>query len=263
MINFNQSFDLGYNETQDALSIRIEAHKRFSNFSLEDWLDERFPVKSGNIILDIGCGSGNFFPLYSKKIGDHGAIVGIDQSCNLLSEAMKCECNTPRILLKWNMNNRFPFMDNSFDYIISSFAIYYVNETEPIIKEIKRLLKPKGEVFLIGPTDRNARELYEYNKMVFGFDEDERIDKRTNRLEHEFYPGMETIFGNSNIEKIPSKLIFPNKTEFIRYYMATLLYEESIKKACLKPDAKELFSVKMLSYEISKEMIMLQSKKNE
>ena len=253
---------LGYNERQRNLSIRIEANKRFSNFDLEDWLDERLPFKPGDIILDIGCGNGNFFPRYSRKISNRGVIVGIDQSKELLLEAIKCECTTPKILLEWNMNNRFPFIERSFNYVISTFAIYYVDDVRAIIEDIKRVLKPSGEVFLIGPTNNNARELYEFNKNIFNFDRDEKVIRRTNRIEKEFYPVIRDIFESVSIEKIPSKLIFPSRVEFIAYYMATLLFEESVKRSGFKPDVKKLLSFNIPSLKICKEMIMLRGRKN-
>lgn len=254
---------LGYNEKQVNLSIRIEANKRFSNFSLEDWLDEHLPFQAGDVILDIGCGNGNLFPSYSKKLGDNGVIIGIDQSKELLSEAMKCEKSTPTVLIEWDMNNEFPFVEETFSYVISSFAIYYANDVNSIINCIKTVLKPSGEVFLIGPTDNNAKELYEFNKKIFDFDRDEKVIMRTNRIEKEFYPAMKAIFGSTTIDKIPSKLVSPNKAEFIKYYMATLLYEESIKKSGFRPCEENLFSVDILNLEISKEMIVLRGKKND
>lgn len=254
---------LGYEEKQDALSVRIDANKRFSNFSLEAWCDKHLPFKAENIILDIGCGKGNLFPSYSKKLGKRGVIVGVDQSNELLSEAMECECATSKVLLEWNMNKRFPFIEKNFDYIISTFSIYYVDDVQFICGEIKRLLKTSGEVFLIGPTDNNAKELYAFNKKVFNTERDEKIIRRTNRIEREFLPFITTILGEVSVDKIPSKLVFPDETQFIRYYLATLLFEESVEKTGFEPDAEKLSSFDIPSLEVSKEMIILRGKKHE
>lgn len=260
MIRINTS--LSYNERQDNLSIRIEANKRFSNFDLEDWLDECLPFKPGDIILDIGCGNGNLFRCYSRKLADRGVIVGIDQSKELLSEAIKREGTEPKVLLEWNMNDRFPFIERSFNHVISTFAIYYVDDVRAIIEDIKKVLKLSGEIFLIGPTSNNARELYEFNKKIFNFRRDEKAIRRTNRIEKEFYPAITDIFESVSAEKIPSKLVFPSKVEFITYYMATLLFEESVKKSGFKPNANKLLSFDTPSLEICKEIIVLRGRKN-
>lgn len=249
--------NLGYEEKVDALSVRIEAHKKYSNFSLEDWLNKNLPFSDGNIILDIGCGSGNLFPVYSKKLSGNGVIVGLDQSAELLFKASLSEDSTRKVLLEWNMNNKFPFISESFNHIISSFAIYYAEDVKTMLKEIERVLKKGGYFLLIGPTDKNATELYEFNKTVFSFERDDKIAKRTNRLEMEFYPASIDIFQNVKIEKIESKLFFPNKTEFLKYYKATLLFDESVKKAGYEPSNDKLLTTKAPSLEISKEMIVV------
>jgi len=56
-------------------------------------------------------------------------------------------------------------------------------------------------------------------------------------------------------------LVFPDKAEFIKYYMATLLFEESVRKTGLKPHAKKLMDIDLDNVEISKEMVVLQGDK--
>lgn len=253
---------LSYTETPDALSIRIRAHKEYSNFSLEDWLDKNITLREGDAILDLGCGGGNLFPAYSDKIGEKGTIVGIDQSADLLEKANVLKTTSSSIvLLKLDINQPFPLIKESFDHVISTFAIYYVEDPILVLEEIKRILKNTGEIVLIGPADKNAAELYEFNKTVFGFGRDDKVSLRTNRLEKEFYPSVDSLFKCVRLEKIPSKLIFPNKMEFVKYYMATLLFEESAIKTGMKPTMLELLSKELVSTEISKEMVVLRGQK--
>ena len=254
---------LGYTEKSDNLQVRIESHKQFSNFSLDEWLDKNLSATEGNIILDLGCGSGNFFPCYSKKLGKSGVIMGIDKNVTLLCKARRHAIDTPFILLEADMNKTLPFIDETFDICVSTFAIYYVDEPRSALSEIKRVIKKEGEALLLGPTDNNARELYDFNEKIFAIPKDDKASKRTKRLQGEFYPAMETIFGNVSCETIPSRLCFPGMAEFIRYYMATLLFEESSAKAGFKPTYKELLGIKVASYDISKEMVVLKAKKYE
>jgi demethylmenaquinone methyltransferase/2-methoxy-6-polyprenyl-1,4-benzoquinol methylase len=44
-------------------------------------------LQSGDVVLDLGCGSGLCFPLLEAKIGPQGRIVGIDQSPEMLALA--------------------------------------------------------------------------------------------------------------------------------------------------------------------------------
>jgi len=252
---------LGYNEKEANLAIRISAHKKFSNFSLEDWIAGHVALKKGSVVLDIGCGNGNLFPAYSEKVGDSGLLVGIDKSLELLREAKNQRCKAPKLLLEYDMNSRLPFVDSSFDYVFSSFAIYYANDVLAIVEEIARVMAAGGEAILIGPTNNNAKELYDFNERVFGFSRDEKINRRTNRIEDEFYPAFQKKFAEVSIEKIPSKLVFPDKGEFLKYYLATLLFEESVKKYGAVFDVNRISDVKLNAFEVSKEMIVLRGKK--
>ena len=248
---------MGYREKSEALAVRIDAHKNYSNFSLEDWLKETLSFEESDIVLDIGCGSGNLFPVYTQFLGKKGIIVGMDKSKELLSLAMTCYTPTPKIVLRGDMDAYFPFGDNYFDYVISTFAIYYAENIDLTINEINRVLKPSGHFLLLGPTNKNAKELYDFNKVVFGFEKDNKVTKRTNRIEMEFYPRTKTIFQNVTINKIQRKLVFPEKEKFVEYYMATLLFEESAAEAECLPDKKTLIGMEFPSLEISKEMISL------
>ncbi|MFA5339652.1 MAG: methyltransferase domain-containing protein [Candidatus Omnitrophota bacterium] len=256
--------NLGYSESQENLSVRIEAHRRFSSFSLEDWLERHLPAAEDGLILDIGCGNGNLFPAYLKKLNRKGGIVGIDKSRELLLQAQKAIADFTPLLLQLDMNNKLPFLENTFDYALSAFSIYYADDAEAIIKDVKEVLKPRGEVFLIGPTENNAKELYEFNKKLFNLNHsmDEKAAKRTARLEKEFYPIVKDVFGQAKKEIIPSKLKFPDKNEFIRYYTATLLFKESCEKTGIDPSREKLNSIRLESWDISKEMAVIHGKKN-
>lgn len=76
MADMNSDNSLGYDEKRNNLSIRIKAHKKFSNFSLEEWIEKHIPFNPGDIVFDIGCGNGNFSPTYGGEIGLSGVIVG-------------------------------------------------------------------------------------------------------------------------------------------------------------------------------------------
>src|ERR1700694_5628720 len=50
-------------------------------------LVDLLPLRSGDVVLDVGCGSGLCFPLLQARIGPGGRIVGIDQSPQMLATA--------------------------------------------------------------------------------------------------------------------------------------------------------------------------------
>ncbi len=221
------------------------------------------PFNIGDRVLDIGCGNGNLFSTFARKLGQKGELVGVDKSKELLSEAEKRKIECGKELIEFDMNKPLPFANESFEHVVSVYAIYYVDDVSSISLEIKRVLKNEGRFLLIGPAQNNAKELNDFNKSIFNIGRDEIIFRRTNRLEDEFYPFLKTIFGKVRCEKIPSRMIFPSKEEFINYYMATLLFEESVAKTGIHPDFKSLCAKKGEDLEISKEMIAVSGEKYE
>lgn len=257
----NNPSPLGYDETTDKIAIRINAHKHYSNFSLEQWLCRELNWDKGSMLLDLGCGSGNFFQVYVGILGTEGLIVGVDKSVDLLRQAAAVECGCRRILLEWDINSDLPLIDPGFDYLISTFAIYYADDPMATMNRIRNALRPGGEFCLIGPTDRNAGELYTFNKSIFGFERYDKLDERTSRLERQFLQAAQGLFAKVSHEKIGSRLIFPDAMEFVRYYRATLLFEESVRIVGNEPSLDELLAKARDFREVSKEMIAVRGRK--
>jgi hypothetical protein len=53
---------------------------------------------------------------------------------------------------------------------------------------------------------------------------------RTDRLRQEIEPVVREVFGAADEEVINSRLTFPDRDEFLRYYTSTMLYEEGAEK---------------------------------
>ena len=96
-------------------------------------------------VLDLGCGIGSI----SHKLSELGFdVTAIDFSEIAISEL---KSRSPHIrALVHDMTETLPFGDGSFDLTIANLTLHYFNkkQTQEIISEIKRVLKPKG--ILIG-----------------------------------------------------------------------------------------------------------------
>lgn len=48
---------------------------------------ERLPLRRGDMVLDVGCGTGLCFPFLLERVGPAGAVVGVDSSPEMLGVA--------------------------------------------------------------------------------------------------------------------------------------------------------------------------------
>jgi len=97
---------------------------------------------SGRRILDAGCGSG---PLFAA-LRDRGAIVtGFDKSAGMLEQARRRLGDDADLQLA-DLSNPLPFPDGTFDDVIASLVLHYLEDWSPALAELRRVLKPGGRV---------------------------------------------------------------------------------------------------------------------
>jgi SAM-dependent methyltransferase len=223
--------DLSYKEKQDHLATRIRAHKEFANFDIDEWIARFLARRPRKTIFDLACGNGNHLQLYLDCVGSGGRVVGIDREASLVDEARRRYSGAPNLDLRvGSMDATLPFSAETFDTSFSNFAIYNASDPAFTLRELRRTLRPGGELVLIGPTINNAREIYEFNERLTGTAIDQVTLIRTDRLRREIAPIAREVFGDVTEEVINAHLAFPNSDEFLRYYMATMLYEEGAEK---------------------------------
>lgn len=98
-------------------------------------------LPEGNL-LEIGVGNGAHFHRYKKH-----KIIGIDTSAAMLEIA----CQKARENIKvFKMDGKSLLFDNEhFDYVVLSHVIAVVDDPELLLKEVLRVLKPQGQVFIL------------------------------------------------------------------------------------------------------------------
>jgi ubiquinone/menaquinone biosynthesis C-methylase UbiE len=112
---------------------------------------EMAKVKTGDKVLDVGCGTGNLTLTARKYTGESGSAYGIDSSPEMIDLARKkakhlgSETNFDVGLIE-----KIAFPNATFDVVISRLVIHHLPDDlkRQGFAEILRVLKPGGLFFL-------------------------------------------------------------------------------------------------------------------
>lgn len=109
---------------------------------------ERLQLVPDMKVLDVACGSGaSAFPA-ALKIGDSGTVIAVDLAENLLelgrSKAKKLNLNNIQFLFGDMTELNYP--EETFDVIVCVFGIFFVENMSELLKELWRMVKPKGKL---------------------------------------------------------------------------------------------------------------------
>ncbi|MGF9873982.1 class I SAM-dependent methyltransferase [Bacillus tropicus] len=131
------------------LCIMNSAHTRLTNWALQ-----KIHIRKGAITLDIGCGGGKTIHTLSKRI-PFGKIYGIDYAEQAVENSKKAniqDVKTGKVIIHQASVSSIPHNTNFFDLITAFQTHYFWPNVEQDIKEVFRVLQPKGSFLLVAET---------------------------------------------------------------------------------------------------------------
>lgn len=108
-------------------------------------------LRSGQRILEIGCGTGNLAILV-KRLHPGVEVVGLDPDAKALARARrKVGREELPVRLDRGFAEQLPYPDASFDRVLSAFMFHHLSPEvkERALREVRRVLKPGGSLHLL------------------------------------------------------------------------------------------------------------------
>jgi ubiquinone/menaquinone biosynthesis C-methylase UbiE len=126
-------------------------------------------------VLDVGCGIGEFLDFYKNS-------YGIEVNPFLVKY-----CKEKGLNVKLGSIYKIPFKGNMFDVVLCSHVLEHLEKPNIAIKEMRRVLKPKGKLILLVPTESGFRRDKTHKKFWHRENLKKLLEKTNFKIERMFY----------------------------------------------------------------------------
>ena len=109
-------------------------------------------LEPGEMVLDVGCGTGTLAIAAKRRVGTSGAVHGIDASPEMIERAKrKAGKAGVDVVFQTGVVEALPFPDASFDAVLSTLMLHHLPRParELCAREMRRVLKPGGRVLAV------------------------------------------------------------------------------------------------------------------
>ena len=103
-------------------------------------------LKKKNIILDLGCGTGDIFYEIMKKpfLNTNYSAYLVDPNIEMMNYGIK-KLKSKNLIWLAAYGEKLPFKNNTFDLVTMSFSLRNVENINITLNEINRVLKKNGQ----------------------------------------------------------------------------------------------------------------------
>ena len=174
------------NETQISRVTRSKEEAKASYNVMSKWYDmlaglaerkckgaglQKLSAKEGEIVLEIGFGTGHSILALAQSVSNSGKVYGIDISegmCNITQSRVREARLSERVELKCDDAAKLPFEANSFDAIFMSFTLelFDTPEISIVLHECQRVLRSGGRICVVAMSKKGKANvimtLYEW-----------------------------------------------------------------------------------------------------
>jgi SAM-dependent methyltransferase len=106
------------------------------------------PPKTGNRVLDVGCGFGDTTQQLAGLVGSEGSVLGVDIAPRFIEQARVEAANAAVENARFEVRDvQQTTFDEEFDYVFSRFGTMFFDNPVPALRNIRAAM-PEGALFV-------------------------------------------------------------------------------------------------------------------
>jgi SAM-dependent methyltransferase len=128
-----------------SFAVPADAYDRFMgrySVLLSPQLADLAGVRSGQRVLDVGCGPGALIPELVDRVGAE-AVSAVDPSEPFVAAARE---RHPNVDVKQAAAEDLPFADDEFDAALAQLVVHFMSDPTAGVAEMRRVTRPDGVV---------------------------------------------------------------------------------------------------------------------
>src|ERR1700751_5623234 len=149
-------------EYDDDLNVRscwgIATNEAFASIIIKEHYD---------VVVDVGCGTARALARLAAAGRPGMQWIGIDPAENMRKLAVDRTRGLSGVRILDGSFENIPLSSSSVDYLFSIFAFHWTTNLEQSVQELRRVLKPSGEMDLFFIGRNNGREFIRATSPIF------------------------------------------------------------------------------------------------
>jgi len=183
-----------------------------------DLLRKYMPLPLTGTVLEVGCSSGYLSIELANFLAENSRIIALEPFQELLDIAFHKREDVilqKKVFFQHHFLETFRFADGVFSSIFSNLALFYVENPDHLLRELLRLLKPKGKSYFTLPLRGSFQSFFSTVKQHVLLRGEDEVAQQIDLLELGFPTPEEVLhlfnhagFAELSLNVAPFQMIF-------------------------------------------------------